>query len=106
MKKQQQIIYNRMVIMAWSEFSDTFTKGIAKSIGRLRTCSAWVWETEQYIVLESYNTIIAFIDKESGELYDVLRLVYGFTATSAQHIAKFKKDYLKYWCVEYRYCNV
>lgn len=58
---------------------------------RLFSCTAWVYYTDKYIVLKSYNTIIAWYDTYSGALYDGLRYVYGYTATSAQHIAKFKR---------------
>lgn len=60
---------------------------------QLRRCSADVYETENMYVLRSYSTIIAVIDKTTDTLYDFLRYVYGYTATSAQHIAKFKHDY-------------
>ena len=60
---------------------------------RLRSCTAWVYETSNYYFLRSYNTIIAFIDKTTDTCYDVLRLVFGYTSTSAQHIAKFRHDY-------------
>lgn len=43
--------------------------------------------------LRSYKTIIAVIDHETDTLYDFLRYVYGYTATSAHHIAKFNHDY-------------
>lgn len=61
--------------------------------GRLRSCTAWVYETENYWILKSYNTIIAVTSKDTGVCYDVLRVVYGYTSTSAQHIAKFTHDY-------------
>lgn len=38
---------------------------------QLKSCQAWVWETDT--------------------LYDVLRIVYGYTATSAKHISIFRK---------------
>lgn len=60
---------------------------------RLRRCSAVVFETEHYFILQSYRTPIAVIAKSTDTLYDVLRYVYGYTATSAQHISKFEKDY-------------
>lgn len=67
---------------------------------QLRRCSATVFDLVDdttgevlYHVLRSYNTIVAFIDPTTDTLYDVLRKVYGYTATSAQHIAKFDKDY-------------
>lgn len=60
---------------------------------KFRSCSAEVLEKDNYILLRSYNTIVAVIDLEYGIGYDFLRLVYGYTATSAQHISKFFKDY-------------
>lgn len=62
-------------------------------IKRLRTCNAFVIETENAYLLKSYNTLIAALSKHTLELYDVLRREYGYTATSAQHIAKFARDY-------------
>ena len=60
---------------------------------RLRSCSADVLETPSFFILRSYNTVVAVIDKLTGNCYDVLRMVYGYTATSAQHITKFTNDY-------------
>ena len=60
---------------------------------RLRYCSADVCETENYFILRSYATFIAVIDKNTRTCYDALRKVYGYTATSAQHVAKFRHDY-------------
>ena len=60
---------------------------------RLDYCTAWTQETGKYVWLQSYNTVIAVIDKKTGILYDVLRKVYGYTATSAKHIAKFRNKY-------------
>lgn len=64
---------------------------------RLRTCSATVGKVHSglysFTYLRSYNTIVAVIDDNTGEAVDVLRTVYGYTATSAQHIAKFLQDY-------------
>lgn len=60
---------------------------------RLRTCTAEVAETENYYILRSYDTLVACIEKSTDTLADVLRLVYGYTSTSAQHIAKFRHDY-------------
>lgn len=67
--------------------------GERKYVGRLRACNAVVWETEHWYLLQSYATFVAAIDKETGIMYDFLRYVYGYTATSAQHIAKFAADY-------------
>ena len=60
---------------------------------RLRSCSADVLETPSFFILRSYNTVVAVIDKCTGSTWDVLRMVHGYTATSAQHIAKFTADY-------------
>lgn len=60
---------------------------------RLYHCSADTFSTERYIFLKSYNTVIACIDKTTGECFDWLRLVYGYTATSAQHICKFMRKF-------------
>lgn len=60
---------------------------------QLRTCNATVFTTTNYYILRSYNTIVAVINRNTDTLYDVLRIVYGYTATSAQHIAKFNHDY-------------
>lgn len=62
---------------------------------RLRTCSAWVYETEHFYILKSYNTFVASYNKETHEFIDFLRYVYGFTATSAHHIAKFRNDFAR-----------
>ena len=60
---------------------------------RLRTCQAMVFEFEDCFILQSYHTPVAGIRKDTGEEFDFLRMVYGYTATSAQHIAKFFADY-------------
>lgn len=43
---------------------------------------------KMFIALDKINE--ALYDKSADTLYDVLRGVYGYTATSAQHIAKFR----------------
>lgn len=79
--------------------------GGMKKVGQLRKCQASVYENERYIVLISYTTTVAFIDKKRRVAYDILRLVYGYTATSAQHIAKFFSDYAQD-CARFRYYDV
>ena len=76
-------------------FVEWFDKqhGIIIKCKRLRTCQAIVFEFEDCYVLQSYHTIVAGIRKDTGEEFDFLRMVYGYTATSAQHIAKFFADY-------------
>lgn len=67
--------------------------GALNHVARLRTCQAKVLETEHFYILQSYNTYVAAIHKNTHEMFDFLRYVYGYTATSAQHIAKFAHDY-------------
>ena len=57
---------------------------------RLYSCNAWIWEFKGILVLVSYDTPIAVYAYNSS-LCDCLRVVYGYTATSSQHISKFMK---------------
>lgn len=65
----------------------------AKCIAQLRNCKAEVYETRHWFILRSYRTLVAAIHKDTHIGYDFLRYVYGYTATSAQHIRKFFDDY-------------
>ena len=91
MTRQEQLIINyyceREIPIVESEIANIV------SVKRLRTCKAYVYETDSYYILQSYATVVAFIRKDDGGCFDILRKVYGYTATSAQHIAKFKNDY-------------
>ena len=62
----------------------------------LRSCNATVLHYKVddggVYLLKSYDTIVAMVD-EDGDGIDFLRYVYGYTATSAQHIRKFFADY-------------
>lgn len=60
---------------------------------RLRSCQAMVYETTNFYILKSYETFVGVIDKRTNNCADVLREVYGYTSTSAQHIAKFISDF-------------
>ena len=98
MKKSEQLAINAQVIALVNDFNTT--NNYTGNFKRLRNCSAEVApvidaETGEllYYVLRSYNTIVAAIDVRTDTLYDFLRYVYGYTATSAQHIAKFGLDY-------------
>ena len=57
---------------------------------KLYYCNAEIWEFEGILVLVSYGTPIA-VYTDDLSLYDCLRVVYGYTATSSQHISKFRK---------------
>lgn len=64
-----------------------------RAMTRLNTCQAWTYEAGYLIVLVSYKTEVACIDIRTGICYDYLRKVYGYTSSSAQHIAKFMKKF-------------
>ena len=98
MKKSEQLAINEQVLTLVNDFNTT--NNYTGNFKRLRSCSAEVApvidsDTGEliYYVLRSYRTIVAAIDVRTDTLYDFLRYVYGYTSTSAQHIAKFSKDY-------------
>lgn len=88
--KQEHI--NEMCLDVYSKAFDEYHSG-ESNIKPLRKCRAEVLETPSFFILRSYNTVVAVIDKLTGSTWDVLRVVYGYTATSAQHITKFSNDY-------------
>lgn len=102
-QKEKQQIINSAVHLAINEFENQNDN--MEKVARLRTCKASVYENERYIVLISYTTTVAFIDKREQKAYDILRLVYGYTSTSAQHIAKFFNDYARGY-EQYRYYDI
>lgn len=83
------VIASEIAMNYYSDAQCVFSK-------RLRNCQATVYAYEnekcRVYILKSYDTIVAAIGA-SGRCYDFLRYVYGYTATSAQHISKFFKDY-------------
>lgn len=91
MKKDEQIKINNEVVRAIIEL-DMYKEHVINKV-RLNKCKAYVEETENYYLLLSYYNFVAFINKREQICYDILRLVYGYTNTSAQHIAKFRKAY-------------
>ena len=93
MTKAEKIINNAEIREEWEKVQQELDN--AKLVGRLRTCTAWVYESEHFYFLNSYSTIVAYINKELDSCTDILRMVYGYTSTSAQHIAKFRHDYGK-----------
>ncbi|MBO5922189.1 MAG: hypothetical protein J6Q48_07370 [Bacteroidaceae bacterium] len=96
MTKEAQQKVNEICREIYSSFRneyDNYPFGHYRKIGRLYTCSANIYETDKFIVLVSYSTIVALIDKKDNSGYDVLRLVFGYTSTSAQHIRKFFNKY-------------
>ena len=91
MKKELQRIENDIVLQEIEKINEDISNGI-QSVRRLRSCNACVLISGNYYLLKSYSTIVAAIDAD-GNVYDFLRYVYGYTATSAQHITKFRNDY-------------
>lgn len=100
MKKQEQLEINSYVKFIADSHTPVFERHIKmrtndkyfSKIGRLYTCTAEIYRCGNILALKSYNTIIAFVIIGSNkiELIDALRYVYGYTSTSAQHIAKFR----------------
>ena len=93
MKKSEQIAINEKVESVFKLSNDEIIYTAFDTLRRLRTMSAQVFETNNYYHLVSYNTRIAVIDKHTDVCYDFLRFSYGYTATSAKHVAAFKADY-------------
>lgn len=62
-------------------------------VEQLNHCQATVFDSGNYLLLRSYQTVVAGIDKKTGTCYDWLRFVYGYTSTSSQHIRKFMDKY-------------
>lgn len=93
MKRVEQMEINNKCEIVWDDMLSQLV--LTGEPNRLRTCKAAVFETDNYYVLQSYATLVACIDKRTNTLYDMLRKVYGYTSTSAQHIAKFSHDYAK-----------
>ncbi len=105
-RKEQQQLINSECERVYNLAMDVWDKNSHGNGEKLRSCSAKVYKIGNYIYLRSYSTVIAIIDTTTDTCYDVLRMVYGYTATSAQHIAKFRHDYGqgKWGCEnEYRY---
>lgn len=96
MKKSEQITINTDVEEAYHDLLQCIDYHGSRKISRLRHCNAEVFETYGYTFLKSYGTIVACIGHDDSICYDFLRFVYGYTATSAQHIAKFMHDYSPY----------
>ena len=87
------IFDNVMVERLYGFLSEIIKDRDFEHVAQLRSCKANVFESEYFYFLMSYNTVVAVINKDTGVCIDFLRLVYGYTATSAGHISKFCKDY-------------
>lgn len=93
-KSEQNVINKQAEQMFKSAINELGVCALCRLMGkRLRSCQAQVIETQNYYILQSYQKYVACISKGTGECADVLRKVYGFTRSSAKHIAYFKSDY-------------
>ena len=102
LSKKAQIEANKEVLEAVDRYNEEVKGTVLHHGTQLRTCQAYVYETYSFYVLQSYETVVAIIDKTTDTCYDFLREVYGYSNTSAQHISKFDKDYGRgaYGCKE------
>lgn len=93
-KREIQKHENILVENAWSKEKKVWANAPKRldEFERLNYCQAKTYQTRGYSFLISYNTIVAFID-DSGNMFDVLRLAYGYTATSVMHIARFRNKF-------------
>lgn len=94
MLKECQIMHNDKCNNVVKQLDAMIVEGSFTEWQKFRSCSAQTscnWYGVH--VLKSYNTIVAAYDEVTGIGYDFLRKVYGYTATSSQHIAKFFKQF-------------
>ena len=103
-KMIDQMVENEKVNTILNERDNMlYSKTVAhQTLNRLNSCQARTYEEGYFAVLISYNTEVACIDMRTGICYDYLRKVYGYTATSAQHISKFMKKFEATQKVTYR----
>ena len=89
--KLYKIHVNDTILEALEEYNKYSETANCTAPRRLDYCTAETFNVgSRYTTLRSYNTVVAFYDHEMNILYDVLRYVYGYTNTSAKHIAKFR----------------
>ena len=96
MTKNQIAENNVKALYAWRKALKSMELSQIQEHSRLRSCTAWVYVNSDYYFLMSHSTIVAAIRKSDGLCIDALRFVYGYTATSAQHISKFFHDFAPY----------
>lgn len=91
MKKTEQIGVNTYVENIVNDINALLRTSSPSAWDRFYRCTAEWAQVGQWILLRSYSTIVAAYNRVTDEFFDFLRLVYGYTATSAQHIAKFRE---------------
>lgn len=82
MKKAEQRAINNKVESALRYYNAKRIDSMG-TMGQLNNCKAFMYDTPDYIILKSYRTIVAFIDKRDMALYDFSRYVYGYAHATA-----------------------
>ena len=70
-----------------------YNRAVNGQVEQLYYCKAWVFmpDNSDFVILRSYSTIVAAFQRTTGILW-----VFGYySATTAQHIAKFR-NWLRY----------
>lgn len=94
MKREDENVYCMKAYYESMAIYDAYRQqGKHPQVVRLKNCKASTIHCDDYILLRSYQTIVAAYDTRYGIMYDFLRYVYGYTATSARHITKFRELY-------------
>ncbi len=101
MKKAEQIAINKVVLetmrKAMNELDSTYRNSVVHWTPLNHCRAGFLFTTSgHYIVLRSYSTVVAAVDTRDGVCYDFSRWVYGYTATTSQHIYKFAKKFETY----------
>lgn len=93
-RKEMQKLENQLVEQAWEKAKKVWSNASKEldELERLDYCKAWTYQTKGYSFLVSYETIVAFVD-DNNNMFDVSRLVYGYTSTIAKHISKFRNKF-------------
>lgn len=93
MKASEKALQEKFNMECVNEFNNAMRElDLNRSVSwhRLYNCNARYCVTDNYAILQSYSTIIAVQNLDTACCYDLLRCEYGYTATSAQHVSKFK----------------
>lgn len=93
-RKEIHKLENQLVEHAWQKAQKVWADGSKEIdyVERLDYCQAWTYQTKGYAFLVSCEAIVAFV-YDNYNMFDVLRLVYGYMTTSAKHIAKFRNKF-------------
>lgn len=75
----------QLMIYAQQEYDKALSKHTYKEYARLNKSQAYYVDTGIAIILKSYDTIVAILNKQNGSLY----VLNYYSATTAQHIYKF-----------------